>query len=356
MKMYLAMQRELVVVEQAGEGWQAHTFLEGLQPTCLAVDPFRPEIVYCGTFGRGLWRSEDAGRSWQPVGDAGAAMEPYENNGITQPHITSLAISLTEQNQGYGVVYAGSEPSTIYRSEDGGQNWRELKALRELPSAPSWRFPPRPYTSHVRWITPDPRVPGRLFAAIEAGALVRSLDGGETWEDRVPDAPIDTHTLVMHPQAPDRLYSAAGDGFSSPGRGYNESYDGGQSWQRPDEGLEQHYLWGLAVDLGNPDTIVVSASPGPYAAHHQREEAQSAIYLKQAGQPWRRISDGLPDIEGTVVPVLASHEAEPGVFYALCNRGLYRSADAGQHWKVLPIPWKEEYLTQHHQALALSTT
>lgn len=50
MKMYLAMQRELVVVEQAGEGWQAHTFLEGLQPTCLAVDPFRSEIVYCGTF------------------------------------------------------------------------------------------------------------------------------------------------------------------------------------------------------------------------------------------------------------------------------------------------------------------
>ncbi|WP_420799334.1 WD40/YVTN/BNR-like repeat-containing protein [Ktedonospora formicarum] len=349
------MERELLVAEQHGDQWQAHSHLEGLQTTCLAVDLFHPERVYCGTFGRGLWRSEDAGHSWQPIGDIGEAMKPYKGDGIYQPYITALAVSSTEQSNGYGVVYAGTEPSTLFRSEDGGSTWQELEKLRALPSSSSWSFPPRPHTSHVRWITPDPNMPGRLFVAIEAGALVRSLDGGQTWEDRVSDAPFDTHTLIMHPQAPERLYSSAGDGFSIHGRGYSESFDGGQTWQRPDEGLEHHYLWGLAVDPVNPDIIVASASPSPYAAHHHREDAQSAIYLKQAGKPWQRVTAGLPDFQGTVIPVLGSHAEEPGVFYALCNHGVYRSSDAGLHWRLLPLPWKTAFLGQHHQALALST-
>lgn len=354
MKLYLAMERELLVAEPRNGYWQTQSHLEGMQPTCVAVDPFRPQYVYCGTFGRGLWRSEDAGRSWQPIGDAGEAMEPYQGDGIHETHITSLAISPTEQRNGYGVIYVGTEPSTLFRSEDGGRTWKELTALRSLPSSSHWSFPPRPYTNHVRWITPDPNKPGHLFVAIEAGALVCSQDGGQTWEDRVADGPIDTHTLAMHPQAPNRLYSAAGDGFSAPGKGYNESRDGGQTWQHPDEGLEYHYLWGLAVDPAEPDTIVVSASPSPYAAHHLREQAQSAIYLKQPGQPWKRVSDGLPDIQGTVAPVLSSHPEEPGVFYALCNRGVYRSVNGGRQWELLPLPWKEEFLKQHHQAIALS--
>ena len=107
----------------------------------------------------------------------------------------SVAVNQAEQVNGYGVVYAGTEPSAIFRSEDRGNSWLELAELRKLPSAPTWSFPPRPWTSHIRWITPDPLVPGRIFAAAEAGALIRSLDGGQTWEDRKPSGPFDTHTL-----------------------------------------------------------------------------------------------------------------------------------------------------------------
>jgi hypothetical protein len=55
-----------------------------------------------------------------------------------------------------------------------------------------------------------------------------------------------------------------------------------------------------------------------------------------------------------VVPVVASHRTEPGVFYALSNKGLYRSPDAGQSWEDAGIAWKPEYTRQRAQALVVS--
>jgi photosystem II stability/assembly factor-like uncharacterized protein len=291
------------------------------------VDPQHPEQVYCGTFDQGLWRSRNAGVSWEHVSE-----------GIDYEKVLSVAVSALEQTDGYGVVYTGTEPSALFRSEDRGNTWHELTALRELPSAPTWSFPPRPYTSHVRWITPDPLVAGRIFAAIEAGALVRSLDGGETWEDRKPNGPFDTHTLVMHRLAPDRLYSAAGDGIIEPGNGFVRSDDGGETWYRPDEGLQYHYLWSVAANPADPDTIVISASRGPQQAH-SLPYAESAIYRRSDGNQWQQVQAGLPAPRGLLASVLAADEAEPGVFYAGNNQGIFRSDDAGVNWEKLAIPW-----------------
>jgi hypothetical protein len=269
---------------------------------------------------------------------------------IAHLNIMAVAVSTTEYSNGYGVVYAGTEPSALFRSEDGGETWRELKTLKELPSAPTWSFPPRPYTSHVRYIVPDPSAEGRLYVAIEAGALVRSFDGGENWEDHKFLAPIDSHTLAIHSLAPGRIYAAAGDGFFKAGTGYAESLDGGESWFRPDEGLRHHYLWGLAIDPVEPDTILVSASVSPERAHIPNN-AESRIYRKEGSGAWREVNEGLPEPEGTVAPVLASNTAEPHVFYSLTNKGLYQSSDAGLSWQKLEVPWHEYYLGQHQQAL-----
>jgi photosystem II stability/assembly factor-like uncharacterized protein len=232
-------------------------------------------------------------------------------------------------------VYAGTDPSTLYRSEDGGATWEELAAMRALPSAPSWSFPPQPATSHVRWITLDPSEAATLYVCIEAGALVRSRDGGRTWTDRVPGGPLDTHTLAVHPSAPGRLYSAAGDGIVG-GHGYNESRDGGDSWASPDAGIERHYLYGLAVDPGDPDTVLVSAASSPWTAHDP-SNADATIYRWSGGGPWREVRDGLPETRGSLRALLATHLAEPGVFYAGTNHGIFRSADAGASWERLPL-------------------
>ncbi len=166
-KLYIAIDEALAVTCQCNGEWIADLHMVGSRPQCVAVDPQRPEQVYCGTFDQGLWRSSDAGDTWEHVGA-----------GIIHEKVMAVAVSVTERVGNVGVVYAGTEPSALFRSEDGGSTWQELAALRQLPSAPTWSFPPRPFTSHIRWITPDPLVVGRVFAAVEAGALVRSLDGG----------------------------------------------------------------------------------------------------------------------------------------------------------------------------------
>jgi BNR/Asp-box repeat len=330
MTIYIAMPDALLVVRRQVGVWHGERRLEGLPAQCLAADPLRPEFVCCGTFGHGLWRSVDAGATWRQVG-AGA---------LRSPQIMAVAVSAMERAGEYGVIYAGTEPSALYRSEDGGQTWHELTELLALPSAPTWSFPPRPYTSHVRAIGLDPNAAGRIYVAIEAGALVRSFDGGRTWEDRQPSSPFDTHTLGLPSQLPGRIYSAAGDGFMRPGQGFVESRDAGDTWERPSAGLEHHYLWGLAVDPGDPETLIVSAAHSPNQAHNPTA-AESAIYRRSGGSAWQRVAEGLPAEHGMLSSVLAASQAEPGVFYAANNLGLYRSADAGHSWEPLDIPWPE---------------
>jgi hypothetical protein len=335
----IAMPDGLIVLQRQNSHWEAGRQMHNLPAQCLAADPFRPERIYCGTFGRGLWRSADGGASWQPVGD-----------GITQQQVMSVAVSPVERAGAYGVVYAGTEPSYLFRSEDGGDTWEDRSTFRALPSAPTWSFPPRPYTHHVRAIGLDPTDPGRLYIAIEAGALLRSSDSGLTWEDRTPDGPRDSHTLATPPSAPGRIYAAAGDGFMAPGRGFAMSHDRGSTWERNGAGLRHHYLWGLAVDPGNPDTLIVSAANSPQQAHNPLS-AESAIYRKTADAAWQQCLDGLPASQGMLASSLAANAAEPGVFYAANNQGVFRSPDAGLTWERLAIPWPDSYRMQHVRAL-----
>lgn len=325
--LYIAFDKALAVVHQQHGGYEVNFHLEHSQPQCLAIDSLHPQHLYCGTFDQGLWLSADSGVNWKQAGQ-----------GITSEKVMSVAVSTLDQTNGTGTVYAGTEPSAIYRSEDHGQTWQELTELLKLPSAPTWSFPPRPWTSHIRWIAVDPLVAGRLFAAAEAGALLRSLDGGQTWEDRTPDGPFDTHTLALPRLIPDRLYSAAGDGFSQSGTGFVQSNDGGKTWFRPDEGLAHHYLWSVAADPADPETLIISAAPGPQQAHNP-QSAESFLYRRQGDSPWQLVSSGLPAARGSLAFVLTTNEAEPGVFYAANNRGIFRSADSGLNWEALSIPW-----------------
>jgi photosystem II stability/assembly factor-like uncharacterized protein len=338
-KIYLATNEAVAIVSQRAGAWTVDVQMAGSQPQCLAVDSQRPQQVYCGTFDQGLWRSENAGQNWEHVGA-----------GIEHQSVISVAVSLTERAGDDGVVYVGTEPSTLHRSADGGRTWRTLSALRQVPSAPTWGLPDRPETSHVRWITPDPVIAGRLFVAIEAGALLRSLDGGQTWEDRRSSGPYDTHTLVMHRLAPNRLYAAAGDGFVIPGNGYFESEDGGQTWSRPDEGLQHHYLWSVAADPADPATLIISAARGPEQAHNP-SSAESSLYRRSGSGPWQWVQDGFPEPRGLLIAALATNEAEPGVFYAANNKGIFRSADAGSCWGALPIHWPQGLHLGHANAL-----
>jgi hypothetical protein len=327
---YVATGDALAVIGRSGAGWRASLALVGQHTYCLAADPRSPERLYCGTFGQGLWRSVDAGATWRPVGP-----------GIGSAAVMSVTVGPD------GVVWAGTEPSMLYRSDDGGDGWVARPTLAELPSATSWSFPPRPWTHHVRWIAPDPSDGERLFVGIELGGVMRSLDGGRSWEDRKPGSQHDAHTLATHPGAPGRVYEAAGGGFA-------ESRDGGESWRGHDAGLKWRYLWGLAVDPGDPELLLVSASPGPREAHDPRF-ARAALHRRRGDGAWEPVTNGLPAEEGTRGYVLATNPAEPAAFYAAPHDGrVHRSSDRGQTWQELPIEWPDGYRAADGNALLVT--
>lgn len=162
---YVATADGVLVITGFNGNWRGEVHLDGKQVQCVAAaSSYSPRIVYCGTFGDGLFRSDDEGATWRSCDSFG------------RRKVTALAIDEGQDTGGSSVVYAGTEPSALFRSDNGGETWHELPTLLTLPSASGWSFPPRPETHHVRYILPDSYAPGRLHVAIEAGALLRSED------------------------------------------------------------------------------------------------------------------------------------------------------------------------------------
>ena len=166
--------------------------------------------------------------------------------------------------------------AALFRSDDGGDSWRALDALLDLPSRPTWSFPPRPWTSHVRWIAPSPHDADLLLVGIELGGLMRSTDGGETWQDHRPGAQPDVHSLAWHPRERGRAYEAGGGGSAW-------SDDGGETWHPADDGRDRNYTWSVAPDPTDPDVWFVSASTGP--VRRARRARRPGTDLPARGRP-----------------------------------------------------------------------
>lgn len=365
-KLLVAMQNSLLTIESSNNnGWKKrHESLKGLSPQCVAFDPSNPNRAYCGTSGKGLYKTDDGGKTWDSFEkitvqdknekDNDNAANRGSINGITTADIISVSVSHLPggRKNGFNTVYVGTEPTALYKSDDGGESWERMSALNNLRSSSIWSFPPRPWTSHVCWIEPDKTNPDYIFAAIEAGALVQSHDGGKTWIDKVEGGPSDTHTLATHKKIPKKLYSSAGDG-------YFESFDYGQSWKLPRKGLRHHYLAGLAVDSDDPNTVIISASQSAWEGQYI-EGAKSVVYRRTtASEEWNLVSNGLPEPNGTIISTLAANPKVAGEFYALNNRGIFCSTDSGISWEKITnnkdIEWPKEYLSQHPRALAVQT-
>jgi photosystem II stability/assembly factor-like uncharacterized protein len=311
--LYLATADGISIVHRGGESWSGSTQLQRIGVECVLIDPRDTRIAYCGTSGSGLYQTTDAGMNWQP------------NDQLATRHVSALAMNAA------GVLFAGTEPSEVLRSANGGQTWAALPALTTLASAREWSFPPRPHTHHVKAIVPDSLHAGDLHVAVEAGALVHSSGGGIHWRDRVAGAPRDTHWLVADPTDPRRLSSAAGDGFF-------ESTDDGETWRRFEEGLEDTYCWSLAIPSGSNRVQVMSAAKGAYGAHYERM-ANASVYRREGESPWEKVHHGLPGPGHHRAAVIAKSTSEPGVLYLSTEGLVFRSTDEGRSWSELPVNW-----------------
>ena len=288
--------RSVLRVEPDGIPWTAQPVLEDVPATCLAVEG---ERVLVGTQGEGALLSRDGGRAWEPIE-------------LPERDVFSVAIGPAD-----GALYAGTEPSRLFVSRDGGE-WAELEALQEIPSRESWSFPPRPWTHHVRWIAPDPHDVERLLVGIELGGLMYSDDGGASFTDHRPGAKRDTHFLAWHPVAAGRAYQSAGDGAAW-------SDDGGLTWTTVDEGRDLRYCWALAIDPADPDRWYISAASGPGAAH-SGERSRGGLYRWQDGA-WRQL-----DVPGeSMAYALAAVDGE--LLAGMTDGRLLSSGDAGESWE-----------------------
>ena len=120
MSILVATDREVVVVD-VDRG--ASVVAQGIsdRPTCLAADPLTPGRAWCGTHRGGVFRSDDGGKSWRPVG-------------LSDKLIMAITASRAEPDS----VWVGTEPSALWRSGDAGMSWQQTSALNTLGSSPGW--------------------------------------------------------------------------------------------------------------------------------------------------------------------------------------------------------------------------
>ena len=327
--------KHLVYAKQASDGsWSTGMASIGYRTIALAVDPHKPDIIYVGTDGHGVLKTEDYGETWMPVGLQGQI-------------VRSLAISKLQA----GTIYAGTKPAHLFVSRDYGEQWHELPAFRQMKRW-FWLTPAEwPISGYVMDIVLSPTDPDVIIAGIEAAGVLRSIDGGQTWEGHPKGAVRDCHDLEFHPTDGDWVYEGGGGSAAF-------SNDGGKTWSQPDpfnllaavwqfvfrrgsdeiEGkLDRRYGWAVAADPAEPNIWYFSASTDPGKAHGE-EDARAYIYRCNDGQNWERLSGGLPQpLDHFPYGLLTDVHAPGHVYAALQNGDIWHSENHGDAWTQLPF-------------------
>ncbi|MCE4994267.1 WD40/YVTN/BNR-like repeat-containing protein [Staphylococcus xylosus] len=344
----------LILINKEHNEIQLERKLEGMNIISIAQDPNAKDILYCGTFDRGLWKSVDKGQNWFPIGTRFTYNSPFKHDDI---HMTSItAVTVIDTGNHHSSVLVGTEPSALFISEDQGDSFELLTDFSHIADKEHWFFPPRPHTHHVKWFDTNTKSSNVINLTIEAGGFIQSTDLGQHWSaPQTQDTPIDIHVLKSHPDYPNKLYGVLGDAFLNGGRDtFIESDDYGKTWTTFIKGIEHRYGYGLAINSQNPDNIVIATSNSPYNAHHYGDNTFSTIYTinKAQDSAWTEVTTGLPSPNGTLVSSITELD---GTFYIANNNGVYYSDDGGINWTAFDITWPDSLTSQHaHQFITLN--
>lgn len=265
--------------------WRSIGPLRGGRTHAVAGVPNERATFYVGAVNGGVWKTDDAGRTWHSVFD----QQPTQSIG---------AIAVAASNP--DVVYVGTGEGLarpdlsigdgVYRSPDGGRTWQH----RGLADA-----------QQVAALAVDPHDANRLFAAV----------GG-------------------HPFGP------------SDERGIYRSTDGGQTWERVLFRDENTGGYSVAIDPKHPNVVYASlweARLGPWEDHNEFIGTRGGLFKStDGGTTWRQLSAGLPgnvsQVNVEVAPSMPERvfamvaTTDPGDYASSAGLGLYRSDDSGEHW------------------------
>jgi photosystem II stability/assembly factor-like uncharacterized protein len=325
----------------AGLRWRMIGPFRGGRTVGLAGIPEQPGTFYIGVNNGGVWKTDDFGRTWDPIFD-------------DQPtgSIGAVAVAPSQPE----TVYVGSGEGLqrpdlsvgdgMYKSTDGGKTWRHL-GLRDGQQIPQ--------------IIVDPRNPNRLFVAVlghpygpnrERG-IYRSTDGGATFQ---PVLQKDDRTggvdLAFDPKNPQIVYAVLwqaqqgpweNGAFSGPNSGLYKSTDGGDHWAQLTGGLPTFEKDGLGrIGIG----VAPSDGNRIYALVNARGQAGGVYRSDDAGATWKRVNGEMRVYgRGDDFAGIRVDPKNRDVVYS-ANTSTYRSTDAGQTWTAIKgAPGGDDYHT-----------
>lgn len=287
-------------------------------------------------WGPSVFHSDDLGKTW---------IEP-EQPAVKFPKDTGASLERVWQLHPAGpaapdVVYAGTEPAALFRSDDRGETFELVRPLWEHPTRSKWE--PGGGGEAVHTVVTDRRDPQAVTVAVSAAGVFRSKDGGASWApsnqgvsavflpDPNPEFGQCVHKIAQDAGDLDRLYLQNHWGVY-------RSDDAGANWTDIGEGLPSDFGFAVAAHPHRPDTAYVF----PITADADRVPAgrRCRIYrTSDAGGSWEALSAGLPEGDhfGTVLrDALRTDDADPaGVYFGNRNGEVYASADDGDTWQLL---------------------
>jgi photosystem II stability/assembly factor-like uncharacterized protein len=314
----------------------------------LAGSPANPDRLWAsqssGWFGQVIQRSDDAGKTWEAVGNKfayeGEAGQHQWYDGTQRPwefsRVWHLEPSLTDPD----TVYAGVQDAALFRSTDGGQTWQEMPGLRQHESGPQWVPGAGGLCLHTLILVPGSQ---RMFAAISAAGVLRSDDAGTTWRpvnsglrsEFLPNPTAEVghcvHRIAMHPSRPNTL-------FMQKHWDVMRSDDAGESWREVSGNLPSDFGFPIAVHAHEPETVYVV--PIKSDSEHYPPEGKLRVYRSRSGgDEWDALTKGLPQ-QDCYVNVLRDSMAvdslDPcGVYFGTTGGQVYATANAGDTWKAI---------------------
>lgn len=271
--------------------------------------------VFAGS-GAGVYASDDGGDSWSLAG-----LENYE---VWQV-----------RGAGGDVLYAGTQPAALFRSDDAGASWHEVEPFTQVPEASQWCVPVTPkLPGRSRALVIDQNDPNRIWVGVEVGGIMQSGDGGATWALDLPGENPDLHMMCAQPDNTDVLYASTGygrlDGVAEMvegNAGVFRSDDGGASWRYVWKGITPRYSRPMCIDPRSPHGLTVASAPTAFSSFKDEGGAQAMLFRSEnGGESWRSLCDGDHSPSQANIHGLTPDAERPG--------GVVIGTDTGEVWRV----------------------
>ena len=312
----------------------------------LKGSPVDPNRLYASQstswFGQQIQRSNDGGKTWEPVGNVfaydGVPGTHQFYDGTQHPwefkRVWHLEPSLTDAD----AVYAGVEDAGLFHSSDGGKTWQELPGLRSVKGN-LWQ--PGAGGMCLHTIILDPNDPKRIFVAISSAGAFRTDDGGKTWQPinrglkspyELPDPTAEVghcvHSIAMHPSRPNVL-------FMQKHWDVMRSDNAGELWQEVSGNLPSDFGFPIAIHAHEPETVYVV--PIKSDSEHFPPEGKLRVYRSRTGgNEWEALTKGLPQSNCYVNVLRDAMSVDSldscGVYFGTTGGQVYASPDAGDTW------------------------